>query len=65
MVVYHCTKVFDKDSIIKKGLMVNDWARYSTSLLNTCLLLGMSDSDIEKIMSYIKYEYDRVCLILN
>lgn len=58
-IVYHATKVLNKDLIMKNGIRVNDWNRYSAMLTNTYKQLGISEINIAKALSLIEYEYNR------
>lgn len=59
LVVYHGTRIINRAVIEKKGLRVNDWKRYSTSLISVFKEIGWNDYVIEEILKCVEAEHNR------
>lgn len=57
-VLFHATKVVNKTTLMN-GLNINDWQKYSALMESNCKILGMNETDIHKVLSLIKDEYER------
>lgn len=58
LICYHATRVLNVEDIKNHGLRVNDWDRYSASLIKTLKALYVSESDIDFLKELVKKEYE-------
>lgn len=56
---FHATKVLNEHDVRKKGLIVNDWNRYSATLETALRTSEIPEDKILAAMQSVQHEYDR------